>query len=189
MMTISRPLGLAVAGLLQAAALIWLVADRVRLLQSPTEIVLPVRPVDPRDLFRGDYVTLAYDIGQVHATAEALAAVDLARPLRVLIERSVDGNWKATLAADPALKPGAGQHLVRGRAADGRAKRPQRADRRIEVRYGIEHYFVPEGTGRALEKAAADRKLEAVIAVGRDGELAIRGLMVDGRTVHRESAL
>ena len=44
-----------------------MVIDRVRLLTSGREITLPIVPVDPRDLFRGEYVRLGYDIGSVPA--------------------------------------------------------------------------------------------------------------------------
>lgn len=50
---------LAVAGL-QTAAIGHMVSDRVQLLRSGREIVLPIVPVDPRSLFRGDYVILSY---------------------------------------------------------------------------------------------------------------------------------
>ena len=52
--------------------------------------------------------------------------------------------------------------------------------------YGIESYFVPEGKGLELEKMAVERKLAAVIAVNRDGNSAIKGLMVDGTLVYEE---
>ena len=42
-----------------------MVIDRVRLLKTGREITLPIVPVDPRDLFRGEYVRLGYDIGRV----------------------------------------------------------------------------------------------------------------------------
>ncbi len=48
--------------LLQTAALGWLLWDRVSILTAPTEIRMTPQPVDPRDLFRGDYVVLRYAI-------------------------------------------------------------------------------------------------------------------------------
>ena len=51
--------------LAQTAVLAYMVIDRVRLLSSGREITLPIIPVDPRDLFRGEYVRLGYDIGRV----------------------------------------------------------------------------------------------------------------------------
>ena len=45
---------------LQSAALIWMIVDRVMLLKSGREMVVEVVPVDPRDIFRGEYVVLGY---------------------------------------------------------------------------------------------------------------------------------
>ena len=56
--------GLAVASL-QTAALGSMVWDRIQLLKNGREIVLPIVPVDPRSLFRGDYVILSYDAQRV----------------------------------------------------------------------------------------------------------------------------
>src|SRR3972149_10134022 len=53
-------LAIGVGGLVQMAALVWMVWDRVHLLRTGREIVAEVTPVDPRDLFRGDYVIFGY---------------------------------------------------------------------------------------------------------------------------------
>jgi uncharacterized membrane-anchored protein len=50
------------AALVQIALLAVMVADRVRILRDGTEVTLQTRPVDPRDILRGDYVVLGYDI-------------------------------------------------------------------------------------------------------------------------------
>ena len=60
-------LGLAGAFVLQAALLGWMIADRALLLARGTEIRLTAVPVDPRDLFRGDYVVLSYPISRLRA--------------------------------------------------------------------------------------------------------------------------
>jgi uncharacterized membrane-anchored protein len=51
----------------------------------------------------------------------------------------------------------------------------------MNIRYGIEQYFVPEGTGRVLEDQVRDHKIEAIVTVGSDGTAALKGLVVDGR--------
>ena len=60
-MTASRKLllSLAIVALVQTAVLAYMVVDRVTLLRGGREITLPIIPVDPRDLFRGEYVRLS----------------------------------------------------------------------------------------------------------------------------------
>jgi GDYXXLXY protein len=55
------------AALVQVALLTVMVIDRTRILREGTEVTLQTRPVDPRDLLRGDYVVLGYDISQLPA--------------------------------------------------------------------------------------------------------------------------
>jgi uncharacterized membrane-anchored protein len=50
----------------------------------------------------------------------------------------------------------------------------------INMRYGIETYFVPEGTGRAIESQVREHKIDAIVAVGPDGSAALKGLVIDG---------
>src|SRR5438105_7478422 len=56
---------LAAVFLLQAVALVYIVADRQWLLANGTPIVLETLPVDPRSLFSGDYVRLNYRISRL----------------------------------------------------------------------------------------------------------------------------
>ena len=53
--------------LIQVALLAVMVIDRVQILRDGAEVTLQTRPVDPRDLLRGDYVVLRYDISEVPA--------------------------------------------------------------------------------------------------------------------------
>ena len=103
---LSRRSGLVIAALAQVGVLGYIFAERVRLLSSPTEIVLPVVPVDPRDLFRGDYVILGYDITTIKAPPEVMKDVDLHGQFNVLIEKGADERWTGTLvgAKVPATK-------------------------------------------------------------------------------------
>ena len=57
------------AALVQVALLTVMIVDRVQILRDGKEVILLSRPVDPRDLLRGDYVVLVYDISQLPAGA------------------------------------------------------------------------------------------------------------------------
>jgi uncharacterized membrane-anchored protein len=57
--------------------------------------------------------------------------------------------------------------------------------RAIRIAYGLESYFVPEGTGRAIETTERKR-LEIVAAVSSSGQAAIKRLLIDGKLVHQE---
>src|SRR5262245_44728057 len=66
---VPRSVLFAAAGLIQAGLIGLMVADRIMVLRTGTDVKLETRPLDPRDLLRGDYVTLGYDISSLHGGA------------------------------------------------------------------------------------------------------------------------
>ena len=66
MMTANRTiLAALVVALAQIGFLGWIIAGRAAVLRDGREITLKVEPVDPRDLLRGDYVSLYYEISRI----------------------------------------------------------------------------------------------------------------------------
>jgi uncharacterized membrane-anchored protein len=62
----------------------------------------------------------------------------------------------------------------------------------LQARQGLganNGYDVPEGTGPKLEGQARTGKLAAIVAVDAKGRAAIKGLMLDGKVIHREPLL
>src|SRR6185436_12695160 len=86
-------LALAVVALAQTGVLAAMVIDRVRLLTSGREIALPIVPVDPRDLFRGEYVRLGYEVGRVPARLLEGPRPRLNAPFYVVLEKNSEGAW------------------------------------------------------------------------------------------------
>ena len=140
-------------------------------------ILLRVTPGDPRDMFRGDYVILNYDINRIPSQkiegvpAEVVEAGNrrkwLAdRVVYVTLEHEPDGKyWRA--AKTSVYRPDSGR-FIRGHASH--------VDR---VRFGIEAYFVEEGRGKELEAARNARRLSAEVALTSWGQAALRRLLVD----------
>jgi uncharacterized membrane-anchored protein len=192
--------GLAVAGL-QTAAIVWMVRDRIQLLQHGREIVLPIVPVDPRSLFRGDYVILSYDISNVNGSLVAKEVAD-AKPQQFFVTLTKSGDaWTPTgLTLNPLpatadrisvkARPQFGWNLSpRARPAPAGTTPARLPEPQLRVRYGIESYFVQEGTGPQLEDTARQRKLAAVVAVDAKGNAAIKALMIDGKRQYEEPLL
>ncbi|MEQ1613032.1 MAG: GDYXXLXY domain-containing protein [Hyphomicrobiaceae bacterium] len=190
--------GFVVAGL-QTAALGSMVWDRIQLIRNGREIVLPIVPVDPRSLFRGDYVILSYEAQQVPASL-ITPELDAKRPREFYVRLGKTGdNWAPVGLAEQAMPATADQLSVKARTRfgywqprvvrpAGTTNNPQR-EPTLQVRYGIESYFVAEGKGLALEQMAREKKLAAVIAVDARGNAAIKGLMIDGKLQYEEPLL
>jgi len=181
-------LALAIVALAQTGVLAGMVADRINVLKNGRDITLPIVPVDPRDIFRGEYVRLGYDIGRVPAR---LLKGPLPRPnsaFYVTLERKPDDTWvPIKLARTWSEEASPDRIVLKARAMSGRLHPDQSNPNAVySVRYGIESYFVSEGEGPRLEALARDKKLAARIAVDRSGNAAIKGLLIDGVQQYEE---
>ncbi|HEY4345911.1 MAG TPA: GDYXXLXY domain-containing protein [Parvibaculum sp.] len=166
---------------LQTLILMWMVWDRVSILRSHDVVTLKSEPVDPRDLFRGDYVTLAYGITRLPLTnMPGETGFDLGDTIYIELAAGV-GTWNAVAIYHNYPTPGVGHKIIRGRVVD-----QSRDPSTISVAYGIESYFVPEGEGRTLEEERNARNLSVDVALASDGEAAIKGIRIDGEPVYQE---
>jgi uncharacterized membrane-anchored protein len=186
---IPRPLLFAVAALIQAGLISAMVYDRVRVLRAGTEVTLQTRPVDPRDFLRGDYVVLNYDISSVPAGALQGQPADGRRPhVYVKLAPRPDGVYEAQSVHAERVPTSGRDVLIRGRVRWGSncgSSRREFCDR-LQLNYGIERYFVPEGEGREIESARNQGKVQIVVAVTGSGRATIKRLLLDGKPVYDE---
>ena len=190
---------------IQAALLVYMIWDRISIIRTGTEVELQVEPVDPRSLFRGDYVILTYGISQLN-TAELEGDNDFGRNDRIFVELvKTISQWEAVaLYKTLPAHEGMGKSVfIRGQIESAyqplrqtpagqeneTADRPQLEGVDLSIAYGVESYFVPEGEGRQLEDIRDDRKMSVVLAVRADGTAAIKKLIVDGELYHEEGLL
>jgi uncharacterized membrane-anchored protein len=178
-----------VAALAQVALLALMIADRVRILREGTEVTLQSRPVDPRDLLRGDYVVLGYDISQLPAGSLFNQPAGSRNPIVfVKLAPNRDGLYEAVSVHADAVAVTSPEVLIRGRVAFGATcgSASRAFCDKLQISYNLESYFVPQGEGRKLEAARNERKLTVVAAVLPSGRAAIKRLMLDGEPVYQE---
>lgn len=181
------------AMLLLTGGLLALVESRAGILRSGSEVRLKTVPVDPRDLFRGDYVVLAYPISTVEGPAGGDGGFKRGDAVFVTLTRDAEGfaQARAVGRTRPTLANGevaiAGRVQSTGACALNDAGEADCASgrRRLRIAYGLESYFVPQGEGRAIETTPRAR-IEVVAAVSAGGEAAIKRLLIDGKLVYAE---
>jgi uncharacterized membrane-anchored protein len=176
------------AALLQLALLALMVGDRVQILRDGTEVMLQTRPLDPRDLLRGDYVTLGYDISQLPAGALKDQPSGSRNPIVfVKLAPNQDGVYEAVSVHTDPVSVNSPEVLIRGRVTYGTScGRNNAFCDKLQIRYNLESYFVPEGEGKKLEQARNQQKLRVVAAVLPSGRAAIKRLLLDGEPVYDE---
>ena len=176
-----------VAIMLQCVLLVLMVADRMQILREGREVTLQTQPVDPRDLLRGDYVVLRYDISEVPAGALAgQPAAERYPVVFVKLAPDAGGLYQAVSVHAAPVPVNAPEILIRGRVTYSCGSDSRIFCDSLTIKYGLESYFVPEGEGRKLEQARNARKLRIVAAVLPSGRAAIKRLLLDGEPVYEE---
>ncbi|HHZ10133.1 MAG TPA: GDYXXLXY domain-containing protein [Rhizobiales bacterium] len=172
--------------LVQIAFLSWMIAGRAAILRNGAEVLLRIQPIDPRDLLRGDYVVLAYDISQIPAAIIANVpegmTVTEEGPIYVRLAKGVDKHWNAVsanLGKPSATPPAPGEVDIRGWMPGGWSFS---RDITVRIEYGIERFYLPEGEGLPIQNDIRERPFSMLVAVARDGSPQIKALL-DGETV------
>ena len=158
-------------------AVFWLViilgfiASKEFTLRTGTHVLLKTVPVDPRDLFRGDYVTLNYEISTLDLwdIRAPFTNFRIGDKIYVSLKR-VHGY--GVVSGIHKNSPKSKKLLLKGTAKSAHGKK-------LTVDYGIESYFEPEGKGKEIERAR-ERKLVVEVSIDMFGNAGIRSLFIDG---------
>jgi uncharacterized membrane-anchored protein len=158
----------------QLLILVGMIALRAVPLVTGQTVLVRVVPVDPRDLFRGDYVILSYDFSTTPREGiEGLSDTEHGKRSKLegrtvyvpLVPDSNKTHWRAEKVT--VAKPASGPFLKGHMGPYG------------SLKYGIEAYYVQEGTGRVYEQAITNRRLSAELAVTSTGQAALRTLRIE----------
>ncbi|MEI2302428.1 GDYXXLXY domain-containing protein [Ensifer sp. MJa1] len=170
---------------LQTAALGYMIEGRASILRNGREILLKTVPVDPRDLLRGDYVILSYDISRLEPELFKgdLPAQSEETTLYVRLNKQIDGFWQATEASFQPLPTLGDSVLLRSQPFSYYPTSPPSA---VTVDYGIERFYVPEGEGRVLEEARNAEALSVSVRVDDKGQAQIREIAINGAPIYQE---
>lgn len=169
------------AGLLQLTLVGLPLADRLQVHWFGEEVTLALRPVDPRDLLRGDYVILNPEIQLVDTGIGVPAEVFGGDDVWVVV--APDGEGISRAVAVLSAPPTDGRIALKGRVSST----PSASDTVLRIDYGLDAFFVPEGQGLEIERLPRDR-VRLVVAVSADGRSAPLRLVADGEVLLKDSA-
>jgi uncharacterized membrane-anchored protein len=178
-----------VLALAQIGFLSWMIAGRAAILRNGKEVLLKVEPVDPRDLLRGDYIRLGYEISRIPTKLIAnippgkLTSDDTSIVVR--LKKGADGYWGPTTTwLGKAPTPAAADEAdIVGHIAEGWDLGP---DTTIAPDYGIERFYLPEGEGMPIQNDMRVRPFGIRVALASDGTAQIKALMDGDKTLFEE---
>ncbi len=135
-------------------------------LRTGKEVLLKTVPVDPRDLLRGDYVILNYEIAQLPHES----SFGYNETVYVILDTGSDNIAHVKSITD--IKP-SGEMYIKGKVDGCNTTIPLFKNGKC-INFGIESYFVKEGTGKKLEKDLRNGTLVRVV-IDKNGRSKIRG--------------
>ncbi|MCA1011298.1 GDYXXLXY domain-containing protein [Halobacillus halophilus] len=123
-------------------------------------IRLKTAPVDPRDPFYGDFVTLSYEVEMVPADKWNVSA-DIGSGEKIYLLLEPDEKNLYTLVKASAEKPEVSEEeVVLPARLDWHD--PQRGVYMVDI--GLDRYFIEEGTGQQYEQNREDLIVEVILA-------------------------
>ena len=171
---------------LQTAWLLGMVVTQEYALAHGKAILLETRPVDPRDLLSGDYLMLRYKISDVPTN---LFSPPVKRDLPygtiifVALAPGTNEFYTVTRASTNNLAPSSDSEVVLSGKSTYAWWNTTNA---IHIEYGIERYYVAEGTGNppVLRSSTAEGghgKLTARVVVPASGRANLQQVFLDGK--------
>lgn len=175
-MTTRQVLGI---GLLWLLVIGGIIISKQITIWTGTTVRLQTQPVDPYDLFRGDYVTLRYRISDMNripdfsrkdtpvwTPASSSYAWSSGDTVYVVLRQQPDGT--ATAEYKTPQYPTGNVLFLKGTVSGYNAN---------QIDYGIESYFVPQGKGKDIERSRGTN-LFVSVTIDRWGNAVIRDLVM-----------
>ncbi len=161
---------------LQSAWLLGTAAMQERVLRVGQVILLETQPVDPRDLLRGDFVRLNYKISDVPHERFFAPPMngELPAGTTVFVALTPAGTnefYQLARASTEWFTPASNEVILRGTVAQSW----RNSANSVHLEFGLEQYFVAEGTGNP------HGKLTVQAAVTKSGHANIKEFFVDGK--------
>ena len=138
----------------------WAASEELRLVKGQSILVRTV-PVDPRDLLRGQYIRLAYEFSTANRFAHPTAMPPHGSPIWAVLREDGKYHVPYKLYLRQSSRAEADTVVLRGHVNHSR------------LLFGIEEYFVPEGT-----ETPNPRDITVRLRVGRSGQPRIKQVYV-----------
>ena len=179
-MTPARKLAIVVA--VQLLILFGVLGFKQYTVWTSETVLLKVQPVDPRGLLGGQSAAVQFDISRLSPGTVAWDkdAPDCCNsPVFVELQRQPDGYWTAIAVHGDNRHSRDGTVVIKGHVTT--MYYPYgRGSGTLEIRYGIEQIFIPEGAATEIPSGTG-HTVAVEVRVDRFGNATPRHFMIDGK--------
>lgn len=162
------------------AVLFLMVISQELRIQSGKHIIVKTVPVDPRSLFRGDYIQLNYDFSRIALDKVRVSKKYFYSGDKIFVKiAEVAGEWGIAYVSDKPIREARPNEVV----LSGIVQRVSGwgREKHISAAYGIESYFIPEGKGRYIEREIAKKRVKVELSVDKEGYASVCKLFIDSK--------
>lgn len=171
-----------IAAAAQTVLILGIIAFKLAVLSGGNDVLLKIKPVDPRDMLRGDYVTFQYDISDV---SSYYAGKNIMNGDSVYVVLSQSGKYWSVKKVQKT-RPAENELFIKGKVESGGLPSPSDTfayrdsnASEIHIVYGVEQYFIPEGKGRNF--SFAGKEAVAQVVVDGNGNAALKQIYVNDK--------
>ena len=163
--------------LLQFFALLYMAGLREVIIHTGKTVFLRTAPIDPNDPFRGDYVSLKYELSDIpRKDVKEKNLAGKGEVFYVLLKKGENNLY--AFESCTVDRPAKGSVFIKGRNEYRWGR--ESYDKTLHLKYGIEKYFVQQKKGLDIEKRAGRGNdvhvpLEVEVALGSDGTAVAKG--------------
>lgn len=167
------------AVLLQVVLLFSIQVRKEISLRSGKRITVKIVPVDPRSIFRGDYINLNYEFSRLDLNKIRHDSGNFNRGQTIFVKLArTNDEWKPIeVSSKSSGGAGADKIMLKGSVHGWPSKDA------VSVIYGIESYFVPEGKGRDIEGKIDGKRIQAELSIDSKGYASVCRIFIDEQEV------
>jgi len=190
------------AVLVQLIFLCVMIGGKAYTLAYGEKILLKSAPVDPTSLFSGDYIRLNYDISTIEIknvntdidfskaksdyNSEEYRTMEkqLQKVYVKLQKKDGDRFWSVVSMTHDKPVAAPDELVIMGHDGEYLAWTDKPS---VRLKYGIESYYIAEGTGAQYEKSMSDKSSDTYVevSVDRNGSAGIIAIYQDGKKINQ----
>jgi len=160
-----------IAIVIQLIIIFGIIIFKMAVLTRGTEVLLRIAPVDPRDPLRGDYLTFSYEISNLDSYLFNYSPVSEGDTVYVPLKQQ-GKYWTAAFGVQKTKPIGEEKIFLRGTVSTVYTNR-------IHIIYGIEDYFIPEGTGQNF--TFWNKEVAAKVSIDKNGNAVLKQIYINDK--------
>lgn len=169
---------------LQVVIIFAIIIFKLSVLSGGTEVFLRIEPVDPRDYLRGDYIDFRYNISVLDSYYAQENQIRNGDTVYVVLRETNKNSYAESVQKS---RPIGNKLFIKGKVESGGSETDFDSSSRkynanlpkLHIIYGIEQYFIPEGTGRNFNFPR--KELAAQVVIDDNGNALLKQIYIDDK--------